>query len=174
MRVLFVCMGNICRSPMAEGVFRRKVAEAGLTERVVIDSAGTIGAHAGEPPDSRAQRAAAGRGYALEDLRARQVAPEDCRRFDLILAMDRGNLNRLRRLCGGASDRSPAAGDDASPGTVASGADVRLFLDFAADRREQEVPDPYMGGQAGFELVMDLVEAGAEGLVAEVRRRLGA
>ena len=151
--ILFVCMGNICRSPMAHGVFRRLVAEAGLEDRVAIDSAGTIDYHAGEPPDRRAIAATASRGVDIADLRARAVRAEDCARYDLILAMDRGNYNRLRRLCNG-------------------GGDVRLFLEFAPDRREQEVPDPYSGGPEGFEYVLDLVEAGAAGLLDEVKRRL--
>jgi len=151
--ILFVCMGNICRSPMAHGVFRRLVAEAGLEGRVAIDSAGTIDYHAGEPPDRRAIAAAAARGVDIADLRARAVSTEDCSRYDLVLAMDRGNFNRLRKLCNGDGD-------------------VRLFLTFAPDRREQEVPDPYGGGPEGFEYVLDLVEAGAAGLLDEVKRRL--
>ncbi len=151
--ILFVCMGNICRSPMAHGVFRRLVDEAGLADRVVLDSAGTIDYHAGEPPDRRAIATAGGRGVDIADLRARAVRAEDCARFDLVLAMDRGNYNRLQKLCNGAGD-------------------VRLFLDFARGRREQEVPDPYSGGPEGFEYVLDLIEAGAAGLLDEVRRRL--
>ena len=112
--ILFVCMGNICRSPMAHGVFRRLVDEAGLADRVVLDSAGTIDYHAGEPPDRRAIAAAGGRGVDIADLRARAVRAEDCARFDLLLAMDRGNYNRLQKLCNGAGD-------------------VRLFLDFARE-----------------------------------------
>ncbi len=153
--ILFVCMGNICRSPMAEGVFRARIAEAGLTDRVRVDSAGTIDYHAGERPDRRAMDAARRRGYALDDLRARGLTREDCARFDLVLAMDRGNLNRIRRSCDGA-------------------AEVRLFLDFAPDRAEQEVPDPYGGGPDGFEYVLDLIEVGVDGLLADVRRRLEA
>jgi len=152
-RILFVCMGNICRSPMAHGVFRRLVAEAGLAGRVSIDSAGTIDYHAGAPPDRRAVAAAARRATDISDLRARAFARADCTRFDLILAMDRGNLNRIRGVCGG----SPVA---------------RLFLDFAAGRAEKEVPDPYSGGPDAFEYVLDLIEAGAEGLLEDVRERL--
>lgn len=151
--ILFVCMGNICRSPMAQGVFRARLTAAGLADRVTIDSAGTLDYHAGRPPDRRAIDAARRRGVAIEDLRARGLRADDCRHFDLILAMDRGNLNRIRRSC------DPDA-------------DVRLFLDFASARPEQEVPDPYSGGPEAFEVVLDLIEAGADGLLAEVRRRL--
>ena len=156
--VLFVCMGNICRSPMAHGVFRRRVADAGLSDRVAIDSAGTIDYHAGERPDARAMATAARRGIDLADLRARGLRPDDCLRFDLILTMDRGNYNRVRRVCDGRCE---------------GGCDVRMFLDFAADRAELEVPDPYSGGPEAFEYVLDLIEAAADGLLAEVRRRLG-
>jgi len=152
-RVLFVCMGNICRSPMAHGVFRRMIAEAGLADRVTIDSAGTIDYHAGEPPDRRAMAAAAQGGTDISDLRARPLTADDCRRFDLILAMDRGNLNRIRDVCDG-------------------GLAARLFLDYAPQRAEQEVPDPYSGGPDAFEYVLDLIEAGAAGLLEEVRSRL--
>jgi protein-tyrosine phosphatase len=151
--ILFVCMGNICRSPMAHGVFRRLVAEAGLADRVIVDSAGTIDYHAGDPPDRRAIAAAGARGVDIGDLRARGFRPADCGHFDLILTMDRGNLNRVRKLC-------------------ASGGDVRLFLEFAPERREREVPDPYSGGPEAFEYVLDLVEAAAQGLLQEVRTRL--
>lgn len=153
-RILFVCMGNICRSPMAHGVFRRLVAERGLADRVTIDSAGTIGYHAGEPPDRRAIAAAARRDTDISDLRARAFSRADCGSYDLILAMDRGNLDRVRTVCEG----SPVA---------------RLFLDFAPETPEREVPDPYSGGAETFEYVLDLIEAGAEGLLQEVRRWLG-
>ncbi|MEJ2289514.1 MAG: low molecular weight phosphotyrosine protein phosphatase [Deinococcales bacterium] len=153
--ILFVCMGNICRSPMAHGVFRQRVADAGLNERVAIDSAGTIDYHAGERPDGRAMATAARRGIDIGDLRARGLRADDCGRFDLILTMDRGNYNRVRRVCAGA-------------------ADIRMFLDFAQDLPELEVPDPYSGGPEAFEYVFDLIEAAADGLLAEVRRRLDA
>lgn len=151
--VLFVCMGNICRSPMAQGVFLQRVREAGLEGRVSADSAGTIDDHEGERPDARALEAARRRGVDIADLRARGLRPEDCRRFDLIVAMDRGNLNRLRRACG-------------------DGRDVRLLLDFAPGRPEREVPDPYSGGPDAFEVVLDLIEAGTAGLLEAVRRLL--
>lgn len=153
--VLFVCMGNICRSPTAEGVFRRFVEEAGLTEKVFVDSAGTHDYHVGAPPDRRAQAAAKRRGYDLSALRGRQFAFDDCLRFDYVIAMDRGNYNRILRQCGGG-----ATGN------------VHLLMEFATDRREQEVPDPYSGGEAGFEYVLDLIEAGAKGLLEAVRSDL--
>lgn len=150
--VLFVCMGNICRSPTAEGVFRRLVEDAGLADRVEIESAGTHAYHVGDPPDRRAQAAARKRGYDLSDQRARRVTEEDCERFDYVLAMDSENLSRLERLCG--SDK------------------VGLLLDFADGVAVRDVPDPYYGGGDGFERVLDLVEAGATGLLEEIRQRL--
>jgi len=152
-RILFVCLGNICRSPTAEAVLRvlaaREAPELGLE----VDSAGTAGYHVGEPPDPRMRAAAARRGYHLEALRARVVAPDDFERFDLILAMDRENLTVLRR-------RAPAASHER----------LRLFLEFAAHGDREEVPDPYYGGPNGFEEVLDLVEAAARGLLAHLRR----
>jgi protein-tyrosine phosphatase len=145
-RILFVCMGNICRSPTAEGVMRSLVREEGLEGRVVIDSAGTGGWHAGEPPDARATDAAQRRGIELGGA-ARQVEPEDFERFDLLLAMDRENLAALRRL----------APDDEARGKV------RLLLG------DRDVPDPYYGGARGFEDVLDLVESACRGLLDEVR-----
>jgi protein-tyrosine phosphatase len=145
-RILFVCMGNICRSPTAEGVMRSLVREEGLEGRVVIDSAGTGGWHAGEPPDARATDAAQRRGIELDGA-ARQVEPEDFERFDLLLAMDRENLAALRRL----------APDDEARGKV------RLLLG------DRDVPDPYYGGARGFEDVLDLVESACRGLLDEVR-----
>src|SRR5690554_6249441 len=127
--VLFVCMGNICRSPTAEGVFKRMVEDAGLSDRVFVDSAGTHDYHVGSPPDRRAQATAQARGYDLSALRARRFGPEDCRAFDYVLVMDHGNLNRARSICGGTPEN------------------VRLFMEFAPGRREREVPDPYVGGQ---------------------------
>lgn len=153
MRILFVCTGNICRSPTAEGVARRVFSREGLTG-VVLDSAGTTAFHVGDAPDERARAAARKRGYELTGIRARQVRPEDFEDFDLVLAMDHGHYSQLRRLCPrGAEDR------------------LRLFSDFAAGWQGQEVPDPYYGGRGGFETVLDMIEAGVAGLAEEARRR---
>ncbi len=154
-KVLFVCMGNICRSPTAHGVFRERICREGLEDRVFIDSAGTHAYHVGNPPDRRAQATAEARGIPLADLRARQVVPEDFERFDYILAMDEDNLAILQSQC---------------PPEHAH--KVRLFLEFAPGRPEREVPDPYYGGAQGFEHVFDLVEDAAEGLLAAIRQRL--
>ncbi|MBA1213263.1 low molecular weight protein-tyrosine-phosphatase [Pseudomonas oryzihabitans] len=154
LRILFVCMGNICRSPTAEGILRAKLDAAGLAEAVELDSAGTGDWHVGKAPDARAIQAAAGRGYDIGDLRARQVTADDFQRFDLILAMDQDNLAWLKQL---------------RPGT---GAVPELFLarqGLAVD----EVPDPYYGGAAGFARVLDLLESACDGLVAEVAARHG-
>lgn len=151
MRILFVCLGNICRSPTAEGVLRFKLQAAGLSRQVEVDSAGTADWHAGKAPDARTQAAARRRGYALEDLQARQVCVDDFHRFDLILAMDQNNLSDLQRL-------RPANAP----------ADLDLFLrryDLALD----EVPDPYYGGESGFEQVLDLIEQACDGLLQEIR-----
>ncbi|MEX5727492.1 protein-tyrosine phosphatase [Rhodovulum iodosum] len=148
-RILFVCLGNICRSPTAEGVFTRLAREAGLN--VEIESAGTGGWHLGEPPDARAQAEAARRGYDIGALRAAQVRPADFGRFDLILAMDRSNLAALERM--------RPAGDETP---------VHLFLDYADSLRD-EVPDPYYEG--GFDLVFELIEDAARGLVAHLEAR---
>jgi protein-tyrosine phosphatase len=150
MRVLMVCLGNICRSPTAEAVLRAKLEAAGLAERVVVDSAGTGDWHIGSPPDPRSQRHAAKRGYDLSALRGRQVAEADFRRFDLILAMDEDNLADLQRL---------------APEST-SCAELRLFADTA-------VPDPYAGGAAGFEQVLDLVETASDTWVKNLAARLG-
>lgn len=155
-QVLMVCMGNICRSPTAEGVLRAKLQRAGLHERVVVDSAGTQGYHVGEPPDPRAIRAAARRGYELAALRARQVGDDDFRHFHHLLAMDDDNLAWLH-------ERRP---DGAAPR-------IALLMDHArrhAGRRE--VPDPYYGSAAGFEQVLDLIEDACDGLVAELAATL--
>lgn len=147
-RVLFACMGNICRSPTAEGVFRRLVEERGLAQQIFIDSAGTHGYHVGASPDCRAAATAAKRGYDLSRIQARKVIAEDFRKFNHILAMDRENLAYLRAL-------RPAEAT----------ADARLFMEFAASHSEKEVPDPYYGGPLGFERVLDMVEAAAAGLL---------
>lgn len=154
MRILFVCTGNICRSPTAEAVMRARLAAAGLDH--AVDSAGIQGFHAGEPPHTPAIRAAAVRGYDLLPLRARKLERADFRRFDLLLAMDRGHFDRMRRLA------------VAGPGRLG------LFLDFTPGLAGRDVPDPYYGGSADFEQVLDLVEAGCDGLVAALREgRLG-
>ena len=152
-KVLFVCTGNICRSPTAEGVFRRMVEDTGLDGRISADSAGTEGFHIGESPDSRSAQAARARGYPIDDLRARQVRPRDFESFDLILAMDRGHLGQLRRLC---------------PPELAGR--VKLFLDYAPWAGTRDVPDPYYGGPGGFTRVLDLIEAGCRGVLEALER----
>lgn len=152
-RVLFVCTGNICRSPTAEGVFRRLVAEAGLGQRIGAESAGTIGYHAGAPADRRTRGAARRRGIDLDGHVARQVDEFDFDRFALLVAMDRGHLEALRRMAG--------------PGRMER---VALFLEFAPELGLRDMPDPYYGGVDGFERVLDLCEAGAKGLLAHIRR----
>lgn len=147
-QVLFVCTGNICRSPTAEGVFRAAVERLGLSATVTADSAGTHGYHVGDPPDERAIAAACRRGVDLRSLRARQVVSADFELFDLILAMDRGHLDWLMRRC--PADRRSR---------------VRLFLDFAPAFAGQDVPDPYYGGMGDFERTLDLIEAGADGIL---------
>ncbi len=155
MRILLVCMGNICRSPMAEGVLRRALEERGLLGEVELDSAGTGSWHVGEPPDPRAQAAIGERGIDISMLRGRQVRMSDFEQYDLIVAMDRDNVAELL-------DRAP-------PGTERK---IRLYLDFAPEVPQQEVPDPYYGGREGFERVLDLLEKGAKGLVNHVEDQL--
>jgi len=147
-RILFVCMGNICRSPTAEGVARELARRRGLEEHFEFDSAGTHGYHVGHPPDRRAQAAAAKRGYDLSKLRARQVNEFDFVRFDRILAMDRDNLTLLEQAC-----------------PVEHHGKLGLFLEYASRREIDEVPDPYYGGPEGFEIVLDLVEETVAGLL---------
>ncbi|TVP91674.1 MAG: low molecular weight phosphotyrosine protein phosphatase [Pseudomonadaceae bacterium] len=149
MKVLFVCLGNICRSPSAEGVFRQRLALRPSLQ-VTVDSAGTAGYHIGKSPDTRSMAAARKRGIDISGLRARQVTAEDFHRFDLILAMDRSNLSDLRRL---------------DPG---NGAELRLFMEYAPDQ-PLEVPDPYYGGEQGFEQVLDMLEAAADALLDELQ-----
>ena len=153
--VLFVCMGNICRSPTAEGVFRKHVSDAGLHDDIHSDSAGTHAYHTGEPSDRRAQAAASRRGFSLEGICARRVTDEDYEHFDYVLAMDEDNLIALK-------ERAPDT----------HRYKVRLFLDFAESSREKEVPDPYYGGSAGFERVLDLVEEASRGLLETLRREI--
>lgn len=148
--VLFVYMGNICRSPVAQGVFEDVLRREGLAEEVSVDSAGTGDWHVGSPPDERALRSAASRGLDIGHLRARQVTPEDCDVFDYVLTMDEDNFRAVSDLCGGA-------------------AVVRPFLDFAGSSPGCEVPDPFFGGPDGFERVLDLVEEASEGLLQDIR-----
>jgi protein-tyrosine phosphatase len=148
---LFVCMGNICRSPLAQGVFEGVLRCEELEGEVFVDSAGTGRWHVGEPPDERALSAASLRGLDISAQRARQLRPEDCETFDYILTMDEENYRTVCSLCRGS-------------------AVVRPFLDFA-DSPEREVPDPYYGGPDGFERVLDLVEKASEGLLEDIRER---
>ncbi len=148
-----VCMGNICRSPTAEGVLRRLAREAAVHDALIIDSAGTHDYHIGKAPDDRAQEAAKQRGYDLSELRARQVSARDFLEYDYILAMDRDNLAALRRQCPPEHQHK-----------------VRLFLSFSERFPGHEVPDPYYGGRQGFDRVLDMVEDAARGLLDELRR----
>lgn len=147
-----VCMGNICRSPMAQEVMSALVVQQGLSSQIMMDSAGTHAHHAGEQPDPRAVSVAIRRGYAgLAHQRSRRITAEDFERFDLIIAMDRDNLANLKRLC-----------------PPEHAAKLHLFLEFAPELGRDEVPDPYYGNVAGFERVLDLCEAGARGLLNAV------
>lgn len=152
-RVLFCCMGNICRSPTAEAVFRHYVEKEGLAEHIHIDSAGTHDYHIGDAPDARTQSAAKQRGYDMSKLRGRQVDAGDFARFDYVLAMDEANLSILERL---------------RPRDAQS--HLGLFLEFAERHDEREVPDPYYGGPDGFERVLDMVEDAADGLLQHLRK----
>lgn len=154
--VLFVCTGNICRSPTAHGVFLKQVHEAGLQRRVRVDSAGTHGYHVGDPPDERSQHHAARRGYDLSELRARRVEEDDFARHDLILAMDQGHLALLTQRC---------------PPELRH--KLQAFTQWCQRHSTTEVPDPYYGDARGFEHVLDLVEDGCAGLLAHVRVQLG-
>jgi protein-tyrosine phosphatase len=153
-RILLVCMGNICRSPIAEGVLRVRLGQAGLAGGVEVDSAGTHSYHVGEPPDNRAQKAAAKRGYDISDLRARRVKEADFLRFDMILAMDHQNLSLLRQAC-----------------PLPQRSRLGLFLNHARNFADEEVPDPYYGGPEAFEYVLDLAEDAAAGLIELLRQR---
>jgi protein-tyrosine phosphatase len=153
--VCFVCLGNICRSPIAEGVMLEHVRRAGLAERIVVDSAGTGDWHVGDAPDARAIAAAARRGYDLTELAARQVTAGDFKRFDLILAMDHKNLADLRRSCPPADAHKLA-----------------LLMQFASRHQVRVVDDPYFGGVEGFERVMDHCEDACAGVLAELQARL--
>src|SRR5512139_4073667 len=153
-KVLFVCMGNICRSPTAEAVFRARVQAAGLDEHILIDSSGTHDYHIGEEPDRRTQRAALQRGYDMSALRGRQVEVADFSRFDYVLAMDNANMAILHQIC------PPAQRDR-----------LGLFLAYASRHQEREVPDPYYGGTDGFERVLDMVEDAAAGLLRHIQKQ---
>lgn len=152
--VLFVCMGNICRSPTAHGVFRYLVEQQGLSNAIYIDSAGTHAYHVGEPPDPRAQSTALSRGIDMSDLRARRAIEDDFEYFEYILAMDHDNFSILQNI-------SPVDRLDR----------LSLFMDFAPDVGEQEVPDPYYGGVKGFERVFDMIESASLGLLDDIKQR---
>ncbi|OUR65072.1 phosphotyrosine protein phosphatase [Methylophaga sp. 42_25_T18] len=150
-KVLFVCMGNICRSPTAEGVFNKLLDDLGTADRFLVDSAGTHAYHVGESPDNRAQQTARNRGVKLSEIRARKVSPADFDEFDYILAMDSDNYQLLIEACPSEHQHK-----------------IKLFLEFAPDRKENNVPDPYFGGQNGFEHVFDLVEDASQGFYQTV------
>lgn len=151
-KVLFVCLGNICRSPTAEGVFRHLVRGARLERQIEIDSAGTHAYHIGASPDPRAQTAAARRGIDLRNLRGRQATTDDFHEFDYVIAMDRENYATLQSRCPPALHYK-----------------IRLFMEFAPQYGQDEVPDPYFGGTAGFDRVLDMIEDAANGLLREIR-----
>lgn len=151
--VLMVCMGNICRSPLAHGLFEEMVAREGLADAIVVDSAGTHAYHVGEQPDPRSQETALRHGIDLSGQRARRVALSDFERFDYILAMDRENFSILSASCPDEQRHK-----------------LRLFLEFAPELPEREVPDPYYGGASGFDRVYALVEAASRGLLEEIRK----
>ncbi|PKO72306.1 MAG: phosphotyrosine protein phosphatase [Betaproteobacteria bacterium HGW-Betaproteobacteria-14] len=151
-RILFVCMGNICRSPTAEGVAYKIIKNNGIESLIKVDSAGTHGYHIGEPPDSRVCAAARKRGIDLSGMRARKVVPDDFERFDLLLAMDRDNLAMLKR---GARPEQHKK--------------LALFMNYSSRFDGDEMPDPYYGGEAGFELVLDMAEDAARGLIEALR-----
>jgi len=153
-RVLFVCLGNICRSPSAEGVFRSLVEEAGLSDRIHIDSCGTGSWHIGKSPDARAMEAARKRGIDISDLRARQIIETDLDEFDYVLVMDRQNLADVKDIWHQNGGTAP-----------------ELLLSYGKSRHE-EVPDPYYGGEDGFEFVLDLIHEAGQGLLDEIRGRL--
>lgn len=153
-KVLFVCMGNICRSPLAEGSFTQLVKNQGLSASIKVDSAATHSYHISEPPDPRGIGTAAGRGIDISAQRARQVRARDFKDFDYVLAMDRDNIASLRVLCPSGLEHK-----------------LSLFLDFAPGNSATEVPDPYYGGRDGFDHVLDLVQTGSEGLLGDIRGR---
>ena len=152
--VLFVCMGNICRSPTAHGVFKRKLMDAGMAHLVKVDSAGTHNYHPGSPPDARSQVYAAKRGYDLSDLRARQITDDDYAQYDLILVMDWDNLALVQ--------------EDCPPEHLTK---VRRLTELCLSQDAPVVPDPYHGGAKGFDQVLDLIEDACEGLLRHVQQR---
>ena len=154
-RILFVCMGNICRSPAAEGLFRAKVDSAGLNHSIIIDSAGTHGYHEGEPPDARSIQAASKRGIDISGQRSRPVIPSDFLDYDLIIAMDNENVATLNAHCP-KNERKK----------------IRRLLDYATKTTVREVPDPYYGGVDGFDKMMDLLDDGLDGLLTDIRNQL--
>jgi len=153
-KVLFVCMGNICRSPTAHGVFEHMLREEGLVSNIEVDSCGTHAYHIGDAPDRRSREVAQQRGISLEHLRARRVEMSDFEYFDYILAMDKDNISILESMC---------------PSQYAD--KIGLLLEFAPSRSESEVPDPYYGGPQGFDIVLDMIEAASEGLLEDIRQR---
>lgn len=154
--VLFVCLGNICRSPTAEGVFRKLVEESGLQEKVIIDSAGTSAYHIGESPDSRSQAEALRHGYDLSPIRSRQIIADDFDTFDVIIAMDKSNLEHLKLIKSKGYEEK-----------------LKLFLyDFAPHLQRFDVPDPYYGGPRGFTEVVELIEQASQGLLDYIEKRL--
>ena len=154
--VLFVCLGNICRSPSSEGIFRHLVTKENLNLNIHIDSAGTASYHVGHPPDQRATAAAAKRDVDITNLRARQTEPADFYEFDYIIAMDRMNYEDLKYMA-----------------PTDYGGEIRLFMEFTHNWQEQEVPDPYYGGGGGFERVLDMIEDAAAGLLEQIKKSRG-
>lgn len=154
-KVLFVCMGNICRSPTAQGVFEARLRKAGLDREITADSAGTTGYHVGDSPDTRASKAAKSRGIDIGHYRARKVEPEDFLDYDIVLAMDQANYKALAHMAGSRAREK-----------------LRMFLEFAPDHGEN-VPDPYYGGADGFENVLDMCEAAADGLIRYLAHKHG-
>ncbi len=153
--VLFCCMGNICRSPTAHGVFEAMVKRVGLADVVQVDSAGTHAYHVGEPPDRRSQQEAMAHGVDLSYQRARRVSHQDFHQFDYILAMDRDNYRNLAAICPDGMEKR-----------------LHLFMDFATELEQEEVPDPYYGGKDGFNRVFNMVEVAAAGLLENIGVRL--
>ena len=151
-KVLFVCLGNICRSPTAEGVFRKILEDNALAQDIMVDSAGTHAYHIDQPPDLRAQQAAARRGIDMSASRGRQTIARDIEEFDYVLAMDRENYRSLTRIKGESEN-------------------IRLLLDYSENFSEDEVPDPYYGGSNGFEKVLDMIEDACQGLLEDIRQR---